>query len=196
MTEIESKIVPIEKLREFCIRVFLHCGVPKDDARQAAEVLACADLRGIDSHGVARMYSYFGMLSEGHINPKPQIKTLRSTPSTATVDGDNGLGLVVGVAIALIAGLSPIGKVAQLVNLGTLAAFFMVCASVIILRKTQPDAPRPFRTPGVPYVPVIGALICLAQMVGLPVATWERLLIWLAIGLAVYFSYSRRASTN
>src|SRR5881397_188898 len=96
MTEVESKIFPIEKLREFCIRVFVHCGVPKDDAAQAAEVLACADLRGIDSHGVARMYSYFGMLSEGHINPKPQIKTLRSTPSTATVDGDNGLGLVVG----------------------------------------------------------------------------------------------------
>ena len=96
MTEVESKIFPIEKLREFCIRVFLHCGVTKNDATQAAEVLACADLRGIDSHGIARMYSYFGMLSEGHINPKPQIKTLRSTPSTATVDGDNGLGLVVG----------------------------------------------------------------------------------------------------
>jgi len=96
MTEVESKIFPIEKLREFCIRVLLHFGVPKNDATQAAEVLACADMRGIDSHGVARLYSYFGMLSEGHINPKPKIKTLRSTPSTATVDGDNGLGLVVG----------------------------------------------------------------------------------------------------
>ena len=96
MTEVESRIFHIETLREFCTRVFLHFRVPKDDAAQAADVLACADLRGIDSHGVARLYSYFGMLSEGHINPKPQIKTLRSTPSTATVDGDNGLGLVVG----------------------------------------------------------------------------------------------------
>src|SRR5579864_6334379 len=96
MTEVESRIFPIEKLREFCTRVFLHFGVPKDDAEQAADVLACADLRAIDSHGVARMYSYFGMLSEGHINPKPRIKILRSTSSTATVDGDNGLGLVVG----------------------------------------------------------------------------------------------------
>jgi len=60
----------------------------------------------------------------------------------------------------------------------------------------MPDAPRPFRTPGVPFVPVMGALICLAQMVGLPLATWERLVIWLAIGLAVYFFYSRRAFTN
>ena len=96
MTEIESKIFPIEKLHEFCTRVFLHFGVPKKDAEQAADVLACADLRGIDSHGVARMYSYFGMLSEGHINPKAKIKIVRSTASTATVDGDNGLGLVVG----------------------------------------------------------------------------------------------------
>src|SRR5260370_30558476 len=96
MTEVESRIFHIETLREFCTRVFLHFRVPKDDAAQAADVLACADLRGIDSHGVARLYSYCGMLSEGHINPKPQIKTLRSTPSTATVDGDNGLGLVVG----------------------------------------------------------------------------------------------------
>jgi LDH2 family malate/lactate/ureidoglycolate dehydrogenase len=76
--------------------VFLHFGVPKNDAEQAADVLACADLRGIDSHGVARMYSYFGMLSEGHINPKAKITIVRSAASTATVDGDNGLGLVVG----------------------------------------------------------------------------------------------------
>src|SRR5437588_7593564 len=96
MNEVQSKIFPIERLREFCIRVFLHFGVPNSDADQAADVLACADLRGVDSHGVARMCSYCGMLSEGHINPKPKIKIVRSTASTATVDGDNGLGLVVG----------------------------------------------------------------------------------------------------
>jgi L-2-hydroxycarboxylate dehydrogenase (NAD+) len=96
MAKIESKIFPTERLHEFCTRVFLHFGVLKEDAEQAADVLACADLRGIDSHGVARMYSYFGMLSEGHINPKAKIKIVRSTASTATVDGDNGLGLVVG----------------------------------------------------------------------------------------------------
>src|SRR6201988_594543 len=96
MTVIESKIYPIEVLREFSTRIFLHFRGPQGDAIQAADVLACADLRGIDSHGVARMYSYFGMLSEGHINPKAKIKIVRSTASTATVDGDNGLGLVVG----------------------------------------------------------------------------------------------------
>jgi LDH2 family malate/lactate/ureidoglycolate dehydrogenase len=96
MADIEFKVFPIEALREFSTRVFLHLGVPQADAAQAAEVLASADLRGIDSHGVARLHSYFGMLSEGHINPKPRIKTVRSTLSTATIDGDNGLGLVVG----------------------------------------------------------------------------------------------------
>src|SRR5882757_422053 len=96
MTDVETKVFSIEVLREFCTRVFLHFGVPKNDAIEAAEVLASAELRGIDSHGVARLHSYFDMLSEGRINPKPEIKVVRSTLSTATVDGDNGLGLVVG----------------------------------------------------------------------------------------------------
>ena len=96
MANIEAKVFHIERLREFSTRVFLHFGVPKEEAAQAAEVLASADLRGIDSHGVARLHTYFDLLIEGRINPKPQIKTIRSTLSTATVDGDNGLGLVVG----------------------------------------------------------------------------------------------------
>jgi L-2-hydroxycarboxylate dehydrogenase (NAD+) len=96
MAGVEVKVFPIEVLREFSIRIFLHFGVPKADAAQAADVLASADLRGIDSHGVARLTSYFELLSEGLINPTPKIKLLRSTPSTATIDGDNGLGLVVG----------------------------------------------------------------------------------------------------
>jgi L-2-hydroxycarboxylate dehydrogenase (NAD+) len=92
----ETTPFPIEVLREFSTRVFLHFGCPKEDAEQAADVLSCADLRGIDSHGVARLHSYFEMLSGGGINPKPQVEIVCSTPSTATVDGDNGLGLVVG----------------------------------------------------------------------------------------------------
>src|SRR5256714_13681001 len=96
MTDVETKSFPVEALSEFSTRMFLHFGVPKTDAMQAAEVLACADLRGIDSHGVARLHAYFDMLALGRINPGPQIKIVRSTLSTATVDGDNGLGLVVG----------------------------------------------------------------------------------------------------
>jgi L-2-hydroxycarboxylate dehydrogenase (NAD+) len=83
-------------LREFSTRVFIHCGVPEPDAMLAADVLATSDLRGIDSHGVARLHTYFDMLALGRINPRPSVTIVRQTPSTATVDGDNGLGLVVG----------------------------------------------------------------------------------------------------
>src|SRR5438093_3460164 len=96
MAEVETRLFPAEGLRDFSKQVFLHFGVPKHDAAQASEVLATADLRGIDSHGVARLHTYFDMLSLGRINPKPTIRVLRESPSTATVDGDNGLGLVVG----------------------------------------------------------------------------------------------------
>jgi L-2-hydroxycarboxylate dehydrogenase (NAD+) len=86
----------IELLREFSTRVFLHFGVSEQDAAQAADVLVCADLRGIDSHGVARLHTYFELVNEDRINPRPQVKVIRSTPSTATIDGNNGLGLVIG----------------------------------------------------------------------------------------------------
>ncbi len=70
----------------------------------------------------------------------------------------------------------------------------IVCLSVLVLRKTQPDLPRPFKTPFVPWVPVLGAMFSFAQMIALPVDTWLRLLIWMGIGLVIYFSYSRRHS--
>ena len=92
----ETQSYPIERLREFSTRVFRHFGVPEADARQAAEVLATSDLRGIDSHGVARLHTYFDMLTLGRINPRPEVSVVRELPGTATVDGDNGLGLVVG----------------------------------------------------------------------------------------------------
>src|SRR5215469_18539361 len=87
----ETKLVPVEALREFSNRVFRHFGCPREDAEQASDVLACADLRGIDSHGIARLHTYFDMFTLRRINPRPQIRVVRSTPSTATVDGDNGL---------------------------------------------------------------------------------------------------------
>ena len=97
-----------------------------------------------------------------------------------------------GGAIALAAGLLPIGVLSQLVSIGTLLAFVLVCIGIPLLRRRAPNAPRPFRTPGVPWVPALGALICLAQMAGLPWSTWERLFIWLALGLTTYFLYGRR----
>jgi LDH2 family malate/lactate/ureidoglycolate dehydrogenase len=99
----EARRFPAERLREFSARVFASLGVPDAEARTAAEVLSCADRRGIDSHGVARLGSYVEMLAAGRINPRPALRVVRETASTATVDGDNGLGLVVGPAANAIA---------------------------------------------------------------------------------------------
>jgi len=103
---------------------------------------------------------------------------------------------ITGVIIAIASGLFPIGVLGQLVSMGTLLAFAIVCTGVLILRKTAPDTPRPFRTPGMPWVPVVGTLICLYLMSGLPLPTWIRLFVWLAVGLVIYFTYGRfRADT-
>jgi APA family basic amino acid/polyamine antiporter len=100
--------------------------------------------------------------------------------------------IITGVIVAVAAGFTPIGALGELVSIGTLLAFVLVCIGVVLLRHTAPDIPRPFRTPFVPVVPALGAVICLAQMIGLPLQTWLRLLIWLATGLVIYFGYSRR----
>jgi L-2-hydroxycarboxylate dehydrogenase (NAD+) len=89
-------VFPSEYLREFSAAVFRHFGVPRADADLAADVLAVSDLRGIDSHGVARLHSYFEVLAAGRINPTPTIRIVRDRKSVAAIDGDNGLGLVIG----------------------------------------------------------------------------------------------------
>jgi APA family basic amino acid/polyamine antiporter len=99
-----------------------------------------------------------------------------------------------GLAVALITGLFPIQSIGNLVNIGTLLAFVIVCAGVWLLRKTQPDLERPFRTPWVPVVPILGILSCLGLMLTLPFETWVRLVVWLVIGLGIYFGYGRHHS--
>jgi LDH2 family malate/lactate/ureidoglycolate dehydrogenase len=94
--EQKIRFFPIDALKDFASKVFMHFGVPKGDAELAADVLVRSDLRGIDSHGVARLHTYYDMLAMGRINPKPNVKIIREKASAATVDGDNGLGLIVG----------------------------------------------------------------------------------------------------
>jgi amino acid transporter len=98
--------------------------------------------------------------------------------------------LLCGALVALVGSLTPIEKLAYLCNIGTLFAFFLVCLGMLVLRCTHPARPQPFRCPGGKFVAGAGALVCLGLMFSMPADSWWRLGIWLALGLAVYFSYS------
>jgi basic amino acid/polyamine antiporter, APA family len=102
--------------------------------------------------------------------------------------------LVTGVVVALAAGFTPIGTLGSLVSIGTLMAFVIVSIGIIVLRRTRPDLPRPFRMPWVPVLPLLSAAVSLTLMLGLPRATWERLLLWMVAGVVVYFLYGRKHS--
>jgi len=99
-----------------------------------------------------------------------------------------------GLAVMLATGILPLQLLGQLVNIGTLLAFVLVCIGVLVLRKSRPDLPRPFRVPWVPFVPIMGVVTCLGLMATLPGDTWLRLIVWLAIGLVIYFAYGRKHS--
>jgi APA family basic amino acid/polyamine antiporter len=123
-----------------------------------------------------------GLLPEWAARIHPRFKT----PHVSTI--------VTGVVVAIAAGLTPISTLGMLVNIGTLMAFVIVSVGVIVLRRTRPDLPRPFRMPLVPLLPALSAVVALLLMLGLPRATWERLFIWMGIGVVVYFLYGYRRS--
>ena len=123
-----------------------------------------------------------GLLWKSFAKVHPKFKT----PHNATI--------VTGLFSAFFAGFFPIGLLGELVSIGTLFAFIIVCLGIIVLRKTEPNAPRGFRTPWVPLVPVMGAFICIIEMASLPLDTWIRLLVWMAIGFVIYFTYGRKHS--
>ena len=130
----------------------------------------------------------FYTISRDGLLPKffSKVHPKYSTPHNSTI--------VTCIAVGLIAGLLPINVLGELVSIGTLMAFTLVCISIIILRKTRPDVERPFKTPLVPLVPILGVLICLSQMLALPLDTWLRLIVWMVIGFVIYFTYGIKHS--
>jgi APA family basic amino acid/polyamine antiporter len=135
--------------------------------------------------GQARIFmvmSRDGLLTSWFAKVHPKYRT----PHVAT--------LVTGAFVAFFSALLNIDEVVQLTNIGTLFAFVLVCLGILILRAKEPDRPRKFRVPFVPVVPLLGAGMCVFLMAGLPALTWERFVLWLVVGLVLYFAYGRKKS--
>ena len=156
----------------------------------AAEIIAIGALAGLTTVVMVLMLGQtrvlFAMARDGLL-PRSLARTgSRGTPVRITV--------LVGVLIALAASVFPIGKLEEMVNVGTLFAFALVSAGVIILRRTRPDLPRAFRAPAVPLLPVASILACFWLMLNLTVLTWVRFIVWMAIGIVIYLLYGRSHS--
>ena len=167
----------------------LAVGIDATGLRWFSPIIKVSALFGLFSTMIVTLLAqtriFYSMSRDGLLPPLFSVvhRTFR-TPYLSTI--------LTGTVVALASGLLPIGVLGQLVSIGTLLAFTLVCIGVVILRRTAPELKRPFRTPLVPWVPALGGIICVAQMLGLPVETWERLVIWLAAGMVIYFAYSRR----
>jgi APA family basic amino acid/polyamine antiporter len=163
---------------------FRHVGLP-----WAQFLISLGALAGITSVLLVLMLSqpriFLAMARDGLVPPEifGAVHPRFRTPYKSTV--------LTGIVVGLCAALIPLRVLAELVNIGTLLAFTIVCAAVLIMRRKQPDAPRPFRCPLVPLVPLLGIALCLVLMFSLPAENWLRLFVWLAIGLVIYFSYGR-----
>jgi APA family basic amino acid/polyamine antiporter len=159
---------------------------------RARYLIAAAGVAGITSVLLVMLLSaprvFLAMARDGLVPTKffADVHPRFRTPWKSTI--------AIGLFVALMAGFLPIDALLHLTNIGTLFAFVVVCAAVLIMRRTNPNAERPFRCPFVPVVPLLGIGACLLLMFSLPAANWYRLIGWLAIGLVIYFFYGRHHS--
>ena len=167
---------------------FKQAGLP-----WAELIIAAAGVAGITSVLLVLMLSaprvFLAMARDGMVPPGffADVHPRFRTPWKSTI--------LVGVFVATMTGFLPIDALLHMTNIGTLFAFLIVCAAVLVMRRTNPNAERPFRAPLYPLVPILGIVSCLMLMFSLPVENWYRLLGWMALGLVIYFSYgySQRA---
>jgi APA family basic amino acid/polyamine antiporter len=167
-------------------------GTPWHTAMEALKILVTVGaLAGLSSVMVVMMLGqpriFMSMAKDGLLPAwASRVHPRFRTPHVST--------LVTGAVVATAAGLTPIGTLGNLVSIGTLMAFVIVSIGIVILRRTRPDLPRPFRMPLVPVLPLLSALVSLALMLSLSWDTWVRLIIWMAIGVALYVVYGYRHS--
>lgn len=166
---------------------FAHVGLP-----WAQFLISLGAIAGITSVLLVMMLSqpriFLAMARDGLLPPKifGAVHDKFRTPWKSTI--------LTGIFVALLAGFLPLRILAELVNIGTLFAFVIVCSAVLIMRKTHPEAERPFRAPLVPFIPILGIITCLVLMFSLPEENWLRLFGWLAIGGCIYLFYGRKHS--
>lgn len=175
----------------------LNTGAPLAEAFNAigitwaARVIALGAVAGITTVILVMLLGQSRVLfamSRDHLLPPglARVHPRFGTPSRITI--------LVAVGAATLAGFVPLSALSELVSIGTLFAFVIVCVGVLVLRRTRPDLPRAFRTPGVPVVPILGVVACVWLMLNLPLETWLRFVIWMAIGIVIYLAYGRRHS--
>ena len=156
-----------------------------------AQVISVGALAGLTTVTLILMMGqsrvFFAMSRDRLLPPVFSLVSKRfRTPYRTTI--------VTGIAVAALAFFVELTTLAELVNIGTLFAFILVAIGIVVLRRTQPDLERAYRTPAVPLVPILAVLAALWLMLNLPAQTWARFAIWMAVGLVVYFSYGRRHS--
>jgi APA family basic amino acid/polyamine antiporter len=159
--------------------------------RWASAFISMGALAGLTSVLIAVMFAqtriFFAMSRDGLLPPLfGRVHKKYDTPYVGT--------LIVGIIIALVGAFFPVDLIAQMANIGTLSALAVVAIGVIILRRTQPGLERPFRVPWVPFVPALSALMSVYLMLNLPLATWVRFVVWILIGIVIYYFYGRRHS--